>query len=84
MSSLGCGELVVEYLVESARKAVLRGFRSEPCVLRCVVPGVQLILEASPPSQTAVVASSGGACVCSGLSTKEQSMFVNVHNRIVF
>ena len=65
----------MEYLAESARKVVLRGFRSEPCVLRCVAPGVQLILEASPPSQTAVVASSGGACVRTGLLTREQSMF---------
>ena len=75
MSSLGCGVVVVGYLAESARKAVLRGFRSEPCVLQCVAPGVQLILEASPPSQTAVVASSGGACVRTGLLTREQSMF---------
>ena len=66
---------MAEYLVESARKVVLRGFRSEPCVLRCVAPGVQLILEASPPSQTAVVASSGGACVRTGLLSREQSMF---------
>ena len=84
MSSLGCGAVVVEVLAEAARRIIVRGFRSVPSVLRCVVPGVQLIHEASPPSQTAVVASSGGACVCSGLSSKEQSMFVNVHNRIVF
>ena len=84
MSSLGCGAVVVELLAEAARSVIVRGFRSVPSVLRCVVPGVQLILEASPPSQTAVVASSGGACVRTGLLTREQSMFSNIHNLTVF
>ena len=77
MSSLGCGELVAEYLVESARKVVLRGFRSEPCVLRCVAPGVQLILEASPPSQTAVVVWS----VCANWTVDQGAVDVFKHTK---